>query len=271
MRLLYDAAMRYDDGREGQLGDILHYADVVDINLFGSKTDPLLRGQVAQLPMDLGSGGSDGPSGRQALLDSVRAGLRRLAAVPQDTLRILGARLLSTRPQPQVGPVALSTWPADIQDLARPLYDLGLPVHMLPYFGPWLWEPITSETDLARCSTTAQFGTWARDAIQAAGTGRGLTRVGAHSFRRGRAAELAHGEMSAAELTRVLRHSSARSTIPYVLQSVRVAATAAAMQAATHRSASISRRGRGGHPHEGDRRGGPAASRGYPVRGRLRL
>ena len=47
MALMHDAALRFDDTREGQLGNILHSPDVVEINIFGSKTDPFLRGQVA--------------------------------------------------------------------------------------------------------------------------------------------------------------------------------------------------------------------------------
>jgi hypothetical protein len=40
--------MRYDDTREGQLGDVSFYRDAVGI--YGSKTDQRRTGQTAQLP-----------------------------------------------------------------------------------------------------------------------------------------------------------------------------------------------------------------------------
>jgi hypothetical protein len=39
MAALHDGALRYDDMREGQLGDILFFPELVDISVFGSKTD----------------------------------------------------------------------------------------------------------------------------------------------------------------------------------------------------------------------------------------
>jgi len=129
----------------------------------------------------------------------------------------------------------MATWPSDIQALTAPLYEQGLPVHLLPYYGPWLWEPIDAEFDLSRSCSTAQFQRWARGSFAAGG--RALARIGAHSFRRGGAAELAHGGLGPAALTRVLRHVSAGAAAPYVLQSVHVTTTAAAMRAAAHRSA----------------------------------
>lgn len=234
MALLHGACLRYDDTREGQVGDILHFDDVVDINIFGSKTDRLLVGQVAILPTDSGSP-TVGPSGSQALSDSILNGLQRLVALPLDVIGAVGARLRARHPHSEVGPEAMATWPTAIRALAAPLYTQGLPVHLLPYYGPWLWEPIGADFDLSRSSSTAQFQRWAREALAA--DGQNLARVGAHSFRRGRAAELAHGGLPAAELTRVLRHASVGSSAPYVLQSVHVTATAAAMRAATNRAA----------------------------------
>ena len=232
MALLHGACLRYDDTREGQVGDILHFDDVVDINIFGSKTDRLLAGQVAILPTDPGSS-ADGPSGSQALVDSILHGLQRLVELPPDVIGAVGARLQARHPRSKDGPEAMATWPADVRALAAPLYAHGLPAHLLPYYGPWLWEPIDADFDLSRSSSTAQFQRWARDALSA--DGQHLARVGAHSFRRGHAAELAHGGLPAAALTRVLRHASVGTSAPYVLKSVHVTATAAAMRAATDR------------------------------------
>ena len=50
MAVLHDGVLRYDDAREGQLGDVSFYPDAVEIGVFGSKTDPLLEGQSAQMP-----------------------------------------------------------------------------------------------------------------------------------------------------------------------------------------------------------------------------
>ena len=45
MAVLFDAGLRYDDSREGQLGDVLFFPDGVDVSVFGSKTDQMLLGQ----------------------------------------------------------------------------------------------------------------------------------------------------------------------------------------------------------------------------------
>jgi hypothetical protein len=50
MAFLHDGALRYDDTLEGQLGDILLFPDVVDLSVFGTKTDRRLAGQPAALP-----------------------------------------------------------------------------------------------------------------------------------------------------------------------------------------------------------------------------
>jgi len=243
MALLHGACLRYDDTREGQLGDILHFPDVVDINVFGSKTDRLLMGQVAILPSEPGDS-ADRTSGRQSLLNLTRCGLQRLGALTPDVLAAIGARLQARHPRSSAGPEAMATWPPDIRALTTPLYRQGLPVHLLPYYGPWLWEPIGADFDLSRSCSTAQFQRWAQDTFAASPSGgRALARVGAHSFRRGRAAELAPGGLGPAALTRVLRHTSAGSAAPYVLQSVRVTTTASAMRVATHRSVIAGRRG----------------------------
>ena len=98
--LLLDGALRYDDTREGQLGDILFFADVLDVGIFGSKTDPLRRGQTAQLPAPV-----DGePSGGTALVNAVHQGLLRLAALPSDVLAAVGNRLTAAHRDGCAGP-----------------------------------------------------------------------------------------------------------------------------------------------------------------------
>ncbi len=235
MALMHDAALRFDDTREGQLGDILHSPDVVEINIFGSKTDPLLRGQVAVLPGagTAPNGTGDGPSGLLSLLETVRTGLRRLESLPPAVLRPMGVHLraaVSPR-DPSTGPEAMATWPADIQSLALPLYGLGLQVHTLPYYGPWLWEHLHADFDLSRTCSTHQFQRWSRGTLLASGVTIG--RFGAHSMRRGSAAELARGAIGDVALARVLRHSTPASSAPYVMAAVHSANTAAAMRAAS--------------------------------------
>jgi len=240
--LMHCGALRYDDTREGQLGDILFFDDVVDINVFGSKTDKGRIGQTSQMPISI-LGPDGGPSGSQALVDSICGSLRRLVALPPQTLERLGARLQASHPKDQAGPEALSTWPADLQALARQLYAHGLRAHLLPYYGPWMWEAIDADFDLSRTCSTAQFQRVLQRAFRA--HGRPIHRLGSHSLRRGRAAELFHGGIAPAALTRVLRHLSPQSSLPYVLESARASAAAAAMRDASHRSAAISRAAKG--------------------------
>ena len=91
------------------------------------------------------------------------------------------------------------------------------------------------DSDLSQTLTTSQFVRQAKTALAAAGID--TSRFGAHSLRRGGAAELTHGGASGAVLRRALRHTSEKSSEPYVFQSVLLSATAAAMRAATHPSA----------------------------------
>jgi hypothetical protein len=258
---MHDCALRYDDTREGQLGDILFFDDVVDVGIFGSKTDPLSLGQTAQMPRGVSSG-SDGPSGCDALVDTIRQGLLRLAALPLAVIQSTGARLQATHPADSAGPEVISTWPAELLALARPLYEQGLRVHLLPYYGPWMWEPIDAEFDLSLSRSTAQFQRSAQAAFRAAG--KAVPRLGSHSFRRGRAAELFHGGLAPPHLSRVLRHHSPMSALPYVPEAARVTAVGAAMRAATSRSARISR----AH-YAGARRRAPQPCREDPFAGPL--
>ncbi len=71
MSLVLSTALCYDHTREGQLWYILHFPGVVDINIFGSKTDSLLAGPVAVLPADPGS-----PAGADPLAPAPELGLQ---------------------------------------------------------------------------------------------------------------------------------------------------------------------------------------------------
>ena len=148
--------------------------------------------------------------------------------------------------------------------MAVPLYERGLLVHCLPYYGSWLWEPLTAESDLSATLPTACFAALARKALAEAGTVTPTAGVGAHSLRRGGAAELAHGGMDGGMLSRALRHLSERSTIPYVFQSVHTSVPAGAMRAAARRARGCCLRGAaGGRPldfgRHSPRRGGRRA------------
>ena len=63
----------------------------------------------------------------------------------------------------------MSTWPAEVRDLAIPLYERGLSVHCLPYYGSWLWDTLTADSDLAAVPTTRQFGRLAQQVLAEAG------------------------------------------------------------------------------------------------------
>ena len=242
MSLLHSGVMRYDDSREGQLGDVSFYPDAVEVGIYGSKTDRRRTGQTAQLPP-----ASDDAGGAAALVEVVLHGLRRLSALDPATLATLVSRLAASFPQEQPRPSAMATWPEEIQALARPLYQRGLLVHCLPYFGPWLWRPLTADSDLTESVSTRQFARLASELVAEAGGPTAGT--GAHSFRRGGASELLHGGLDMATLSLALRHASVASTKPYVFQSALTASTAAAMRGAVRRSRSAGgRRGPGRAP-----------------------
>jgi hypothetical protein len=248
MAVLYDGALRYDDTREGQLGDLAFYPDAVEVGIFGSKTDTLRTGQTAQLPPLAAAAaapgtGPDPASGARALLEVTRHGLHRLSALEPGLLAILARRLAESFPLDSPTPGAMATWPPEIRTLALPLYEQGLLVHCLPYYGSWLWEPLTADSNLAATLSTQQFADLAKRILSAAG--HPTAGVGAHSLRRGGAAELAHGGLDLPTLSLALRHASVRSTTPYVFQSVLTSATACAMAGAARRSRAV---GRGGPP-----------------------
>jgi len=251
LAVMHDAGLRYDDGREGQLGDMLFFPDAVDVGIFGSKTDPLLTGQTAQMPAGADAP-FDRPSGALAIVEVVRRGLERLAALPPAVLDPMAARLGRTFAGDEGTELAMATWPDAVRALAAPLYARGLPVHCLPYYGSWLWAPLTANTDLAATLSTGEFIRMMRRTLADAGVP--TAGMAAHSARRGSAAALAHGGMPMPTLTRVLRHADGRSTEPYVFQSVHVTATAAAMRDAARRSSGP--RPPAAHPALGPGRGG---------------
>ena len=78
--------------------------------------------------------------------------------------------------------------------MAALFYEQALPVNLLIYYGIWLLEPIDCNYDLSKSCSTAQFQRWARSTLNAAG--HRINRFGAHSMRRGSAAELVHGSIS---------------------------------------------------------------------------
>lgn len=245
MSFLHSGVMRYDDSREGQLGDLSFYPDAVEVGIYGSKTDHRRTGQTAQLPP--ASDDAGGASGAAALVEVVLHGLRRLTALDPATLAALAARLAAAFPQDQPQPSAMATWPEEIQALALPLYQRGFLVHCLPYFGPWLWKPLSADSDLTESLSTRQFARLASQLVAEAGGP--ATGTGAHSFRRGGASELLHGGLDMATLSLALRHASVASTKPYVFQSALTASTAAAMRGAVRRSRGAgARRGTGRAP-----------------------
>jgi hypothetical protein len=44
MALMHCTNLRFDDAKEGQLDDVLHWPDAIDNGIFGSKTDQLAEG-----------------------------------------------------------------------------------------------------------------------------------------------------------------------------------------------------------------------------------
>ena len=232
MAFLHDGALRYDDTLEGQLGNILLFPDVVDLSVFGTKTDRRLAGQPAALPR------SEHPSsGCANLLQGVRVGLSRLASLDPHVLAVTGARLRAREARP-VGLAAMSTWPDDIRLLAADLYAAGLPVHLLPIYGRWQFEDITADSDLATELPSSEFVRLSRAVLAEAGVD--TAGVGAHSFRRARGVGLFHGNAGGAVVSQALRHRDPRSAEPYVLASARLTALARSMHVAAPAGSSSS-------------------------------
>jgi hypothetical protein len=139
------AGLRYDCLQEAQLGDAIVLHELVDLTIFGSKTDMALAGQAATLPMS-----DRANAGAPALLEGTRLGLSRLLALPEGTLDVVIARFRASCSEHAVGCGAaeFENWPADIQALAA-LYARGLPVHCLPIYGTWLFARLDTGSDLS--------------------------------------------------------------------------------------------------------------------------
>ncbi len=108
---------------------------MVDLGVFRPKTDPLLQGQTAQMPR--GGLPSDGPSGPDAVVATIRGGLSLLTALPPVVIASTGARLQAAHPDDHAGLDANGTWPEELLALARPLYARGLSMHLLLFYGAW--------------------------------------------------------------------------------------------------------------------------------------
>ena len=254
--MLEAAALRFDDIVEGQLGDAVIHPNLIDLSIFGSKTDIRLSGQPAVMPDPAVPG-----SGAHEFLDGVRAGLSRLAALPPAVLAPLAARFRAALSPREIGRggAELDAWPADVRALAAPLYAVGLPVHCLPLYGQWQHARLHAETDLQEGVPLHTFLALTAHVLTSVGVD--TSGMGGHSFRRGRAVELFHGHASRETVTEVLRHRSAASTRPYITDSVRLASLAVTMSAATS-----GRPAAPGHGPHGDRRVGacPAERAGLP-------
>ena len=225
--LMSGAGLRYDCLQEAQLGDAIILPDLVDLTVFGSKTDPALAGQATVLPR------STLPhEGAHALLEGTRLGLVRLAALPDGVLASLAARFRASCAERAIGAGEreFANWPDDIRALATPLYTVGLPVHCLPIFGTWLFARLDADSDLSEAVPYHQFMRMSRAALSSAGLS--IARHGSHSFRRGRAGELFHGGAGEPTVAEMLRHRSIASTRPYITDATRMAGLAASMRAA---------------------------------------
>ena len=227
--ILEGAALRFDDIREAQIGDAVVLPDLVDLSLFGTKTDANLTGQPAVLPDP-----ADPRSGAFAFLEGVRLGLARLRALNPQVLTQLATRFRASLPPRHIGqgPRELASWPADIQAGAAPLYEAGLPVHCLPVYGQWQHARLNEQSDLGEGVDSRTFLALTAHALSAVGVD--VTGLGAHSFRRGRAVELFHGNASREAVTEVLRHKHIASTRPYITDAARMASLAVTMSAATN-------------------------------------
>jgi len=255
MSILSAATLRFDDAHEGQLGDISWFPGVAELSLFGTKTDPLLRGQAAVLPA------SDAPSsGFRAALESARLGLGRLLEVPADTLRAMAATFVARLQGQELGhgPQELAAWPHEIRALAAPLYAQGIPVHCLPLLGQWQYERLSAASDLGAPMELREFVRIAKAVLRDHGVD--VTRFGAHSFRRGSAGALFHAGLGTGVVATALRHRTAQATEAYVPEAARMAALADALAPRRVSAAGpgdVRRRAGGADPRIQPRHGGP--------------
>ena len=121
-------------------------------------------------------------------------------------------------------PEELSAGPVDIRALAAPLYTAGLPAHCLPLYGQLHHARLDTTTDWREEVPRRTF--LAPSALALASGGVPADGLGGHSFRRGRAMELFHGNAPRDAVTEVLRHQSAAPTRPYIADATRLASLA---------------------------------------------
>jgi hypothetical protein len=91
-------------------------------------------------------------------------------------------------------------------------YAAGLPVHCLPLYGQWHHARLDATKDLREEVPCRTFLALSAHALASVGVP--VDGLGGHSFRRGRAVELFHGNAPHEAVTEVLRHRSAASTRP---------------------------------------------------------
>ena len=222
MHYLTDGALRWDDAHEGQLGDHLWFEQsrVVDIGIFGSKTDPMLLGQPGVMIWP-----EDPESGANRVLRGIQAGLERLVALPSEVLATITTRFRTKHGYSGTpGVSAMRTWPACVLDVANRLYSMGLPVHCLSIYGRWLVDKLDVETDLSAPIPYNAFLRSIKRILAAAGLD--AAGVGAHSFRRGGTAERIEEGASNSQIMHLLRHRSTASGRTYILSSARSTALA---------------------------------------------
>ena len=226
LAIMSSAGLRHDDLQEGQLGDVIVHPDMLDVSVFGSKTDQEREGQPAVVPASQLDN-----SGYQALLVGTRLGLQRLVALPDEVLNPLAAsfRAMCTQREIGEGQAEFASWPADIRALAAPLYARGLPVHCLPIYGTWQFNRLSATSDLREAVSRGPFWAQGRSALRDAGVE--VAGTGTHSLRRGAAVELFHGGADASVVSEVLRHANPKSARPYVLDAARMAKLSVTMAA----------------------------------------
>jgi hypothetical protein len=177
--------------QEAQLGDAIVLHQLVDITIFGSKTDPTPAGQASTLPMSERANAGHPLSWRAPAWASRAA---RLIALPLDTLATVIARFRASCPERAVGRGAaeFTNWAADIQALA--VDGSTVTVHCLPIYGIWLFTRLDSDSDLSEAVPLSPFMSRSRAVLSSIGLT--IARQGSHSFRGGRAGEMYHGGAS---------------------------------------------------------------------------
>lgn len=128
----------YDDMREGLIGDILHYANVNDINLFGSKHTRFCWARSLSCPQTPALQGLHAHATAEPFLTPACD-----ASAPHGTLAIRGARLrLRGAHSPLMwvlsGPASRSARTSVTLHALLTNRGHKLPVHVLPYLGVYV-------------------------------------------------------------------------------------------------------------------------------------